>query len=387
MKKPELLAPAGSWSSLQAAIQAGANAVYFGADDLNMRINAKNFGLKDFKKITKICHEHKVRAYLTLNTVIFEDDLKLVKKILKKAKDAKVDAVIAWDHAVIKEALKLKLEVHLSTQASIANSDALTFYKKLGVKRFILARELSLEQIKKLAKTNEIECFVHGAMCQSVSGRCFISQDVFGRSANRGDCIQPCRREYLIKDVQEGYELKLGKGYVLSPKDVCALPFLKELKGVSALKIEGRSRSPEYVKQVVSVYKAFIDSNYDKKLLPILMEKLKEVYNREFHSGFYLGLPNKKDFTNYTGGKKRKKSIGRIANYYKKNKVAAIQIFSGKVKKGDVLLIIGDTTGVKEVKVDHMEIDHKEVKEIKHKELFAIKIKDVRKGDQVYKYE
>ncbi|MCX8147630.1 MAG: U32 family peptidase, partial [Candidatus Woesearchaeota archaeon] len=288
--KPELLSPVFDLVSLRAAISAGADAVYFGLKGLNMRITAKNFELGQLKNIVKICHENNVKAYLTLNTIIYDEDMKKLEAMIKEAKKAKVDAVICWDPAVIMQARKItkgKIPLHISTQASVSNSEAARFYKKLGAKRIILARELNLKQIKDIKnKVNiEIECFVHGAMCVSMSGRCFMSQFVFGRSANRGDCLQPCRRSYIIKDKEEGFELELGNNYVLSPMDLCTLPFIEKLieAGIDAFKIEGRARSPEYVKVVTECYRKAIDAYFDKKLTPELkqelMNKLRTVYN------------------------------------------------------------------------------------------------------------
>ncbi len=261
----ELISPVQDFVSLTAAIDAGADAVYFGLKEFSMRAKAKNFNLKELKKAVEICHKNNVKAYLTLNTIVYENELEQIKIILKKAKEAKIDAVHAWDMAVVKEALKLKISVHLSTQASVSNSEAASFYKKMGVSRVILARECSLKQIKEIkkkVKDLEVEVFVHGAMCVSVSGRCFMSHFLFGKSANRGECIQPCRRKYVVYEPEDKYKLALGEDYVMSPKDLCALPFIDKLisAGVDAFKIEGRNRSPEYVKVVTEVYREAIDA-------------------------------------------------------------------------------------------------------------------------------
>lgn len=395
MKKVELLAPVAGWPALRAAVESGADSVYFGINQLNMRANAKNFSLSELKKVVEYCHEKKVKAYLTVNTIIYEDELTKIRQILKKAKSAKIDAVILWDLAVLEEAKNLKLNIHLSTQASVSNSASANFYKKQGVSRIILARECSLKQIKEISKNSkvEIETFVHGAMCVSISGRCFLSQEVFGRSANRGDCLQPCRREYIIKDVDEGYKLKLGKDYVMSPKDLCALPFIDKLinSGITAFKIEGRNRSPEYVKVVTSVYRNAIDDYYNKKLtkerIKSYIEKLKKVYNREFSSGFFLGLPTAKDFTKSYGSKAttRKKYVGFVKNFYKKVNVAEIKLEAGDIKTGDNILVIGNKTGVVEEKIVSMQIEKKEVKKAKKGSRVGIKTKNsMRENDKVY---
>ncbi|MBS3163280.1 U32 family peptidase [Candidatus Woesearchaeota archaeon] len=393
LKKPELLSPVSDFTSLVSAINAGADSVYFGLKELNMRINAKNFSLSEIKKVVKICHRHKIKAYLALNTIIYDSEIKKVIKILKKAKELRIDAVICWDNAVILEAKKLKIPVHISTQASVSNSESAKFYRFLGAKRIVLARELSLEQIKKIKKDAdiEIECFIHGAMCVSISGRCFMSQFVFGKSANRGDCIQPCRRRYLLKDIEEGYELELGNNHVLSPKDLCTLPFIEKLieSNIDAFKIEGRSRSPEYVKVVTECYRKAIDAYFENKLTKELknrlMQELKKVYNRGFSSGFYLGKPINEFIESDNQSKTKKVFIGIINNYYKRNGVAEFKLFTGKLKVGDTIMIQGPTTGVIEQKVRSIEIEHKNISSVKKGNSFGIKIdKNVRKNDKVF---
>jgi len=385
MEKPELMSPVGNWTMLKAAIDGGADAIYFGIKGFNMREAAKNFTIKDLLKIGRI---KKIKKYLCLNTVVYDNEIEKIKKVLDKAK-SNVDAIICWDLAIVNEALKRGFEVHLSTQASVSNSKAAKFYKKIGVKRINLARELTLKQVKEVSKIMDTEVFVHGAMCVSLSGRCFISQDMFGESANRGECLQPCRREYLIKDVETGDELALGRKYVMSPKDLCTLPFLNKIikSGVKALKIEGRNRSPEYVKIVTSVYREAIDN--PKGDVNKLIKKLETVYNRGFSNGFYLGLPNVEDWSDVYGSAatKRKLEIGRVTKYYPKIKVVAVEILTKDLKVDDEILIIGDETGVVEEKVREMEINHKKIEKVKKGQEVAIKInKKVRKGDMVYKW-
>jgi putative protease len=393
--KPEILSPAAGFDSLKAAVDAGADAVYFGVKEFNMRANARNFKLSELKKAVDFCHENKVKAYLALNTIIYENETAKIKKILKKAKQAKIDAVILWDMAVLEEAKKLKLNIHLSTQASVSNSSAANLYKKLGVKRIILARECTLRQIKEIKKHSkiEIETFIHGAMCVSVSGRCFLSQEIFGRSANRGDCLQPCRREYNIEDAEEKHKLKLGKNYVMSPKDLCSLPFIGELikSGITAFKLEGRNRSPEYVKTVTSVYRNAIDDYFAKKLTKKKIEnyikKLKTVYNRGFSSGFFLGMPTAKGFTDVYGSKAttRKQYIGFVKNYYRNVNAAEIKLEAGGIKVGDKLLIIGNKTGVAEETVSSIQINKKPAKKAEKGKRAGIKTKSqVRENDKVY---
>jgi putative protease len=382
----ELLSPVQDFISLRAAIDAGADAVYFGLKEFSMRAAAKNFKLYELKKVVDICHKNNIKAYLTLNTIVYENELSKIKKILKKIKQTKVDAIHAWDMSVINEALKLKIPVHLSTQASVSNSEAAKFYKKLGIKRIILARECSLEQIKKIKKevNIEIEVFIHGAMCVSVSGRCFMSEFEFKKSANRGECLQPCRREYVITD-EEGKQLKLGKNFVMSPKDLCALPIIDKLikAKIDAFKIEGRNRSPEYVKTVTEVYREAIDKGYK----PSLLKKLKTVYNRGFSTGFFLGIPTKEDWANVYGSKAttRKVYIGKIIHFYNKIKVAEIKIETKGLKIGDSLMIQGPTTGVYEQKLNSIEIKHKKIRQAKKGKTVAVKLNKIaRKNDKVY---
>ncbi len=409
----ELLSPIQDFVSLESAIQAKADAVYFGIKGLNMRAGAKNFNLKELDKVVKLCHKNKVKSYLAINTIVYDNELNKVREILEKAKKAKIDAIIAWDFSVISEANKLNLPIHISTQASVANFEAIKILKKnfKNCERVILARELSLEQIKsiinKLKKENinvKIETFVHGAMCVSVSGRCFLSQEIFGKSANRGECLQPCRRKYLIKcqkseisehhqkkqkfflrDVEEDHELELGEDYILSPKDLCALPFLDKLvkAGISCLKIEGRNRSSEYVKVVTEVYREAIDNPKadNKKLL----EKLKTVYNRGFSSGFYMGKPID-EWSKIYGSKATKKKIyvGIINNFYKKVNVAEVRVESYGLKVGDSIMIQGNKTGVVEQKIKSIQKNHRIVKQIK-KGVVGIKLdRVVRENDKVF---
>ncbi len=406
--KPELLAPVQDYISLKTAVDSGADAVYFGIRGFNMRAGAKNFTTLDLPKISKIAHSKGVRVFLAINTIIYEEELKNVEKILEKAKKAKIDAIICWDMAVMKIAKKLDFEIHLSTQASVANSEAAEFYRKAGANRIILARECSLEQIKKIKKACpkiEIEIFIHGAMCVSVSGRCFISQFLHNKSANRGECLQPCRRKYLIKQVSNGdgknTELEIAESYVLSPKDLCTIDFFEKLMdvGVDCFKIEGRNRSPEYVATTTKAYRTLIDflsvgsrtSNRSKdglnKLKTKLKNDVKKVYNRKFGSGFFLGKPIS-EWTNSYGSQATEKKIhiGIVSHYYKKIGVAEILIQANKsIKIGDTLIFQGPTTGSHKQKIESMEIDHKPIKKALQGDKVAIKLrKIVHKNDQVY---
>jgi len=405
LKKPELLSPIQDFTSLQAAIAGGCDAVYFGIRGFNMRAGAKNFTGADLKKVVKICQQYKVRTYLALNTIIYENELKQIEIILKKAKTAGVSAVICWDLGVVEQAVKLGLETHLSTQASVANSMAAKFYKKLGIKRIVLARECSLEQIKEIKKQTdiEIEIFIHGAMCVSESGRCFLSQFIYGKSANRGECLQPCRRKYLIKQTDGNEEFELGEDYVLSPKDLCTLPFIEKLieAGIDCFKIEGRNRSPEYVKRVTSVYREIIDyyfriKNNKLKLNKKEFEDLKKkllvdlgtVYNRGFGDGFYLGKPINQWTHNYgSQATVRKIHLGRVMHYYSKIGVAEIEIQANKkLKIKDEIIIEGPTTGVYNKKIESMEMEHQKIKIAQQGDIIAVKVEQrARANDLVYK--
>ena len=387
--KPELLAPAGDWPSLRAAVKAGADAVYFGLKELNMRAAAKNFELKEIRKVTDFCHKNNVKAYLTLNTIIYEDEINTVKKILKASK-GKIDAVICWDFAVIKEANKLNIPVHISTQASLSNSEAVNFLKRFSIERVNLARECSIEQIKEIKKHTDaqIEVFIHGAMCISVSGRCFLSQELFKKSANRGECLQPCRRSY-ITDIEEKHKLLVGSHYILSPKDLCALPFIKKLirLKIDAFKIEGRNRSPEYVKTVTEVYREAIDKELTKEKIQKLMDKLKTVYNRGFSSGFYLNQPSTEAFTDAYGSKATttKEYAGKVINFYRNNNVAEIKLESKALKLGDNIIFIGNMTGVVEQKLDSIRIKDRPVKSAKKGTKPTIKTDQlVRINDKIF---
>ncbi|MDO9399281.1 MAG: peptidase U32 family protein [bacterium] len=389
--------------SLAAAIKNGADAVYFGIKGFNMRAGAKNFIVKDLPKITKIAHKNNVKTYLAINTIIFDSEIKKIEKILIKVKEAKIDAIICWDFAVIQIAKKLKIEIHISTQASIANSETAEFYRKLGAKRVVLARECSLKQIKEIKKHTklEIEVFIHGAMCVSISGRCFLSQFLYNKSANRGECSQPCRRKYLIKQIDGDEELELGEDYVLSPKDLCTISFIEKIIdiGVDCFKIEGRNRSPEYVATVTKAYRTIIDfvclvKKRDKKfneelakLKNDLFEKLNTVYHRGNSSGFFFNKPINELTSHYGSYATQKKIyIGKVLHYYKKIKVVELIVRGNiKIKIGDTVIFQGPTTGSVEEKITSIEKDHQSIKKTQRGEKIAIKVKSlIRENDQAY---
>ena len=395
IKKPELLSPVSDFTSLKAAVDNGADAVYFGIKGSNMR-DARHGGGFVFRDLAEIA-KFSVKKYLTINGIVFDRELEFVRDAILKTKKY-VNGYICWDMAVFKIAKELGVNVCLSTQASVANAEAARFYYGLGVKRIIPARELSLEQVKEIKKNVpglEIEVFVHGSLCMAISGRCFLSQSIFKRSANKGRCLNVCRREFLIKDKREGFELVLGSDYILNAKDLCCLPFIDKLisAGVDGFKIEGRGKKAEYVGIVTSCYRRAIDAyfngKFNKKLVDELMVELKQVYNRGFSPGFYLGMPTSDDWSHNEGNvsSMRKVDVGKVVNYYAKNKVAAVNVTAHGIKIGDRLLVMGNKTGVAEIIVREMEVEHKKTDGIE-KGLVGIKTERVlRAGDKVFLWE
>ncbi len=387
-QKYELLAPAGSFATLVAAVNAGADAVYFGLKEFSMRATAKNFSIKDLDKIEKICEPKGVKKYLTLNTIVYNNEIRKLERIIKQVKN-KVDAIICWDMAVINLCRKYKIPFFISTQASVSNAEAANFYKKLGAKRIILARELNLRQIKEIVKSVpgiEIECFAHGALCVSVSGRCFTSQFLFNKSANRGECLHPCRRSYIVRD-DEGNELRVKNNKIFSAKDLCTLPFIEKIKkaGIKCFKIEGRNRDARYVDVVVRTYRKALDKKLSKKEVEESLKELKKVYNKGFSSGFYLGTPTSDDFSNIenSASSEKKHFVGKVSHYYPKIGVAAIKLVS-ELKLGDEIIVIGKKTGIITSKVEHIEINKKSIKKTKKGDEIALKLPQVRKNDEVY---
>jgi len=386
MKKYELLAPVGNFPMLVVAVNAGADAIYFALKEYGMRASAKNFTIEDLGKIEKICKPKKVKRYLTLNTIIYNSEIKKVEEVIKKVK-GKIDAIICWDFAVINLCKKYKIPFMISTQASISNIESAKFYKKLGAKKAVLARELNLKQIKEISKVIDVECFAHGAMCVSVSGRCFTSQFLFNKSANRGQCLHPCRRSYIVRDKQEGYELEIQNDKILSAKDLCTLPFIEKMKkaGVKTFKIEGRNRDPRYVDTVVRIYRKALDKKLSKKEIDESLEELKKVYNRGFSSGFFLGLPTSDDFATveHSASKEKKHFIGKVSHYFSKIGVATIKLVS-ELKVGDEIIVIGNSTGIEKSKVERIEIKKKSVSSGKKGDEIGIKLPKINKNDEVY---
>lgn len=396
--KPELMAPAGDWTMLRTAIKSGADAVYFGVDKLNMRAKAKNFAVDELPDISKFCRSKKVKTYLTLNAIVFEDELSEAEQIIKAAKKAKIDRVICSDLAVAELCNKNKMPFCISTQSSISNSLSASVYKKFGAVRIVLARECSLDEIKKIRKNTdlEIEAFIHGAMCIAVSGRCFMSHHLFRQSANRGECVQPCRREYEVYDTATNKSLLIGDDYVLSPKDLCTIEFIDQLieAGIDSFKIEGRKRSPEYVATTVLVYRKAIDLYFKKKLTSEkkkeFLKELETVYNRGFSTGFYFGKPSSEDYAGVEGSKAttRKVYVGKVLNYFKKPKAAHILLESGNIKLNDRLLITGETTGLVDITLKKIIVDENSSQSAKKgDEVTFVTPELVRRNDKVYLVE
>ena len=409
--KPELMAPAGDMISLRAALDAGANAIYFGISSMNMRASARNFEPEQMPEIVKLCHDNNAKAYLALNTIVFDGEVGKADELVKQAAVAGVDAVICWDFAIIDAAMRHGIEVFLSTQMSVANSASLAFFfRRFGIRRFVLARECTLDEILSIrrnldqelgdeAKQIEIEVFAHGAMCVSVSGRCFMSQFHFENSANRGECRQPCRREFTITDIRDGKSFVLGRDYVMSPKDLCTLPFLEKIleAGVESLKIEGRGRSPEYVSTVTSCYRRLIDfyfdnandENFNERLILLkeqLMKELNQVFHRGFSDGFFFGRQIE-DWTGGNGSKAthRKVYVGVVTNFFKKPMVAEIKVEANGFKVGDELMFQGPTTGVLAMKIESIEIHYQPVEAAPRNSFVGVKLPQrVRTNDQVY---
>ena len=395
-QKPELVAPSGDWNSLSSAVEAGADAVYFGVKKLNMRHGASNFDILEIKKVMDFLRSKGKKGYLALNVIVYEHELDKVRKILTEAKSAGVDAVVLWDMAVLSIAKEMGLRVHLSTQASVSNFEALKHYVSLGVKRIVLARECTLSDIKNITervREEKIDCkietFVHGAMCVSVSGRCFLSQHTFGKSANRGQCIQPCRREYAITDTEGECQYLLGEDYIMSAKDLCSIDFIDQLidAGIDAFKIEGRMRPAEYTGIVTASYRRAIDAYFrgelDASLKQELFDALSRVFNRGFTKGFFFGSPDD------TGGiSKRgyeKIYLGEVLKYYKKINVAEILINNEGLSCGQDILITGKKTPASFTNVTEMQVEHASVDHIEKGNAVGIKVPfEVRRKDKVF---
>lgn len=404
--KIELMAPAGNFESLQAAIQNGADSVYFGVEQLNMRARASvNFTMDDLSEIVRRCEEKNMRTYLTLNTIIYDHDLSVVKTLLNKAKEAGITAVVASDQAVIASARGIGMEVHISTQLNVTNIETVKFYS-LFAQTMVLSRELSLRQVKYITDQIEkdqikgpsgdlveIEIFGHGALCMAVSGKCYLSLHSDNSSANRGACKQNCRKKYTVTDQETGFEIELDNEYLMSPKDLCTIDILDQVmdSGIQVLKIEGRGRAPEYVATVIKTYREAIDAyclgTYSKEKVTLWMDALNTVYNRGFWSGYYLGQ-KLGEWSNHNGSEATQKKIyiGKGTHYFPEAGVAEFKIEAYDIKKGDKLLITGPNTGVEEVVIEDMYVNDLPFEKAIKGDHITLKVPfRVRLSDKLYK--
>ncbi len=402
----EIMAPVGSKESLTAAIQAGANSIYFGIEHLNMRSHsACAFNISDLREIAQICDSHGVKSYLTVNTIIYENDIVMMRNIVDAAKESGISAVIAADVAVLQYCNSIGMEVHLSTQLNISNSEALRFYAQFA-DVVVLARELNLEQVEDIYNTIikdnicgpggeliRIEMFCHGALCMAVSGKCYLSLHQLGRSANRGECMQVCRRGYIVKDRESDIELEVDNKYIMSPKDLKTIRFMDKMikAGVRVFKIEGRARGPEYVSTVVACYKealeACLNGCFTEERKDEWDKRLSTVFNRGFWDGYYLGQKIG-EWSKVYGSQatERKVYIGRGIKYFSKLSVGEFLIEAGELHVGDKLLVTGPTTGAMYLTLDEARVDLKSVDTVPKGVYVSFKVPaKVRPADKLYK--
>lgn len=411
----EIMAPAGNFECLHAAVQGGADSVYFGVGNLNMRSHsANNFTPEDLPEIVRICREYGVKTYMTLNIVLYGEDLASMRGVLDAAKAAGVDAVIASDMAAITYCRSIGLEVHISTQLNVSNIEALKFYSRFA-DVIVLARELNLHQVKEIHEAIlrdgvkgpsgnlvRIEMFAHGALCMAISGKCYLSLQTYGASANRGACYQLCRRGYEVTDLETGTKLNIDNKYIMSPKDLCTIEFMDKIidAGVKVFKIEGRARSAEYVKKTASCYRraadAVCEGRYTPQLAAGLKAELSEVFNRGFWDGYYQGARLGQWSEVYgSHATRRKIYCGKVTNWFDRISVAEVLVESESLRKGDDILIIGETTGVIEETVGEIRVDLKPADEAAKGTLCSIPVvfkdeirnpggKKIRRGDKVY---
>ncbi|MDD3194548.1 MAG: U32 family peptidase [Paludibacter sp.] len=402
----EIMAPAGSWESLAAAIQAGADSVYFGIGKLNMRSkSSSNFSNDDLRKIVTTCRENNIKSYLTVNTILYDNDINLMREIIDIAKEAQVSAIIASDVAALMYANSIGVEVHLSTQLNITNVESLKFYAQIA-DVVVLARELTMDQVAEIhrriieedirGKSGQlirIEMFCHGALCMAVSGKCYLSLHEKNLSANRGECNQICRRGYVVKDKDSEIELEIDNEYIMSPKDLKTIGFLNKMldSGVRVFKIEGRARGPEYVKTVVSCYREAVEACLEGTFTDEKIEgwnlRLSKVFNRGFWDGYYMGQRLGEWSANYGSEATHKKMyIGKVTNYFSKIGVAEILVEAQHISINDEILITGETTGAYEDFIQEMRVELQVVEKAQKGTYFSIKTKDVvRRNDKVYK--
>ena len=402
----ELMSPAGSYESLMAAIHAGCNSVYFGVEQLNMRArSSNNFTLEDLKKIAEIGKENNVKTYLTLNTILYDHDITLMKSIVNAAKENGVTAIIASDHAVMNYAKKIGMEIHISTQANVSNIDTVEFYANFA-DVVVLARELSLMQVADISreikrrnitgpsgKLIELEIFAHGALCMAVSGKCYLSLHSHFASANRGACIQNCRRSYVVTDKEDGMEFEIDNEFIMSAKDLCTIDFIDKIldAGVSVLKLEGRGRSVDYVHTVTKCYTeaidAYLDGTYTQEKVKEWKEKLATVFNRGFWDGYYLGR-KMGEWCDENGSKSSKKKIylAKGLKYFEQAKVGEFHCESHSLSVGDEIMITGPTTGYIEIKIEELRLDGKPIDKVMKGDIFTIFCNEkIRPSDKLYK--
>jgi putative protease len=402
------MAPAGSWDCLQAAIKAGANSVYFGIEGLNMRNgSANNFTISDLKNIAEICSKNNVKSYLTVNTIIFDSDIELMKKIIDSAKEAGISAIIASDVAAMNYAAQQRVKVHLSTQLNITNTEDLKFYAQFA-DVVVLARELDMNKVYEIYQNiqNEhiygrkgelvkIEMFCHGALCMAVSGKCYLSLHHYNTSANRGECTQLCRRSYLVRDTSSDTELEIDNEFIMSPKDLKTIHFLNKMidAGVRVFKIEGRARGAEYVKTVVECYSqaidACLDNTFSEKKIARWDERLSRVFNRGFWNGYYLGQ-KLGEWNSVYGSQATKMKVytGRCTNYFGKIGVAEFILETGELSVGDEILVTGYTTGAYEQTVKDIRVDLKSVDKVCKGVYFSIKTAEpIHRNDKLYRMD
>ena len=403
----EIMAPAGSYEALHAAIAAGADSVYFGAGALNMRsASAANFTAEDIARITETAHSHGVKAYLTVNTVVYDHEMQTMRSLIEAARDAGIDAVIASDMAAILFAREAGVEVHISTQCNISNTEAVRFFSHWA-DVVVLARELDLQQVETICRAIEnehicgprgelmrVEMFAHGALCMAVSGKCYLSLHDNGCSANRGACRQLCRRKYILTDSETGAQLGTEGNYILSPKDLCTIDFLDRFlsAGVRVLKIEGRARGAEYVKRTVECYdsalRAMEQGGYTPALAASLKERLATVFNRGFWEGYYAGKPAAEHSEHYgSSATLRKVYVGKVTNFYKRISVAEVTVEAAPLAAGEQILFMGATTGVIEQQAGELYLDEGPVAQVRQGDVCSVKTAaEVRRGDKLYKF-
>ena len=404
----EIMAPVGSYESLVAAVQGGADAVYFGIEGLNMRAkSSNNFTVDDLHKIAKYCQENGLKSYLTVNTVVYDEDIKLMHEIVNAARDAGISAITASDMAAILYARSIGVEVHISTQVNVSNSEAVKFYSQFA-DVMVLARELNLGQVKGIYDTivNEnicgphgkqvrIEMFCHGALCMAVSGKCYLSLHETGASANRGACRQICRRSYTVRDKETGDELDIENQYIMSPKDLKTIHFMNKMidAGVRVFKIEGRARGPEYVREAVSCYNeainACIDGTFDDDKVAGWNARLEKIFNRGFWNGYYLGQRLGEWTSKYGSSATRVKVyVAKGVRYFSNIKVAEFLMEAGELNVGDEVIIIGPTTGAIPMTVEEIRVDLKPVPKAVKGDRFSIKIDEkIRPSDKMYLWQ